>query len=386
MPVTNFGAMPAMPEPHISAAQLEAEIRDATPILIVDVREPAAFEHWPIDAGETDLVNVPLSAIEANPDGVFASLRSRGLPIRVLCARGRTAQVAVARLNHLDTEAVTVSGGMQAWAQLLTASPVTMPTSTIVVQFRREARGCLSYMVIADGEALVVDPAFTVEPYVDEATRRGARITRILDTHVHADHLSGMWSLAQTTGGRPHLSMGAVARGGDPDALVVRDGDHLNIGSADIRVMELPGHTSDNVGLLIDDVALIAGDSLFADSVARPDLEAGDAGASTAARQLHDTLHQRVLTLAPQTVLLPCHYAGGRLTAPIAPTLCEVRDRVLLLRLDVDAFVERLLHAMPPRPENYQQIIAANLARGMGDDIESLEIGANNCAVSSHPG
>ena len=375
-----------MPEPHVSAAQLEAEIRSDATILVLDVREAPAFDHWPLDAAGAKMVNIPLSEIEADPSGVLATLGAEDRPIRVICARGRAARIATARLTDAGANATTVSGGMSAWSQLLVASPVALPTSTLVIQFRREARGCLSYMVIADGGALVVDPALTVEPYLEEAARHGARITRVLDTHVHADHLSGMWNLARATGARRHLSTGAIMRGGDPDAHFVRNGDHLEVGSADIRVVELPGHTSDNVGVMVDDVALIAGDSLFADAVARPDLEMGDAGASTAAHQLHATLHEHVLSLAPATILLPCHYAGGRRANPIAPTLGDVRESIPLLRLAADDFVEQVLHAMPPRPENYRQIIATNLARGAGDDIESLEVGANNCAASPPAG
>lgn len=371
-----------MPAPSISPAQLEDEIRTGAPIVVVDVREPDAFDHWPLDAGETTMVNIPLSRIEADPHGVLAALGGGARAIRTMCARGRTAELATTRLVAAGAEAMTVTGGMRAWAQLLVAATVPMPTATRVVQFRREARGCLSYLIASDGEALVVDPAPAIAHYLDEATRLGVTITHVLDTHIHADHLSGMWALADAVGARVHLSAGAIARGGDPRAVQVYDGDSIAVGSAVVRVVELPGHTSDNVGVLIDDAALIAGDSLFADSVARPDLEVGDAGAATAARQLYQTIQTRIMTLDPKTRLLPCHYSGGRLTNPIAPTLGEVRGQVTLLRLDEDAFVRQVLEAMPPRPDNYEQIIATNLACGNGDDVASLEVGANNCAAS----
>ncbi|MGN6379573.1 MAG: MBL fold metallo-hydrolase, partial [Gaiellales bacterium] len=163
----------------------------------------------------------------------------------------------------------------------------------------------------------------------------------------------------------------------------VEDGRRLELGSADVRVVALPGHTSDMTGLLVDGAALIGGDSLFADAVARPDLEAGDAGAAEAARQLHRTLHACVLSLPADTTLLPCHYPGGRLGGPVAPTLAEVRRAMPQLDAGEDEFVRFLLDSMPPRPANYEQIIAANL--GAGPDAETaarLEVGANNCAVS----
>jgi glyoxylase-like metal-dependent hydrolase (beta-lactamase superfamily II) len=237
--------------------------------------------------------------------------------------------------------------------------------------------------VIAEGEALVVDPAPDVTPYLDEAATRDARITHVLDTHVHAEHLSGARELARAAGARLHLSPAALARGVRfPDEVEpVRDGDAIRLGSAEVAVVALPGHTSDMIGVRLGDAALVGGDSLFADSVARPDLETGDEGAAAAARQLHGTLRDRVGSLPGSMRLLPCHYAGGRLGAPVAPTLAAVREAVPELTLDEDAFVARLLAGMPPRPANYLAIIDVNLGGELDDDAARLEIGANNCAA-----
>jgi glyoxylase-like metal-dependent hydrolase (beta-lactamase superfamily II) len=161
------------------------------------------------------------------------------------------------------------------------------------------------------------------------------------------------------------------------------DGQRLALGTADVRVVALPGHTSDMTGLVVDGAALIGGDSLFEDSVARPDLESGDAGAADAARQLYATLHARVLSLPPSTRLLPCHYPGGRRDGPIAPTLAEVRPRLPELDGDVERFVRGVLDGMPARPANFEAIIESNL--GLSADAEAasrLEVGANNCAAS----
>ena len=164
----------------------------------------------------------------------------------------------------------------------------------------------------------------------------------------------------------------------------MRDGDDLAIGNETVQIVALPGHTSDMIGIRIGKDALIGGDSLFADSVARPDLESGDHGAPDAARLLHRTLRDRVATLPDSMLLLPCHYAGGRLDGHSPRRSTVVRDRVPELALDEEAFVARVLDAMPPRPANYLAIIAVNLGDEPNDDAAArLEIGANNCAANA---
>jgi glyoxylase-like metal-dependent hydrolase (beta-lactamase superfamily II)/rhodanese-related sulfurtransferase len=374
-----------MTRTEVTAAELESEIRTGAPITILDVRDRATFDDWHIEPAGATLINVPLAELERDPVAAVAAAAREPYALRVLCTRGRTSDAATGLLRDAGVDAMSVTGGMIAWSRLLAADIVTVPSAAAIVQFRREARGCLSYLIASGGEALVVDPAPDVEPYVAEAARRGARITHVLDTHVHADHLSGLRRLAAATGAKLHLSTGALARGADAAGVAtVHDGDRIPLGDADVRVIGLPGHTTDNVGVVIDGVAVIAGDSLFVDSVARPDLEVGDTGAAGAARLLHRTLHERLLPLGDDVVLLPCHYGGGRRTAPVVATLGEVRATTPLVDLNADAFVTEVLAAMPPRPQNYLEIIAANLAPVVGgdDDVAGLEVGANNCAAT----
>lgn len=360
---------------EIAPGELEDEIRSGIPITLVDVRQAADFAAWRIDPGAGRVLNL-------DPGEVTAHAAELEGPVRVVCARGNTSARAAAALAEAGVEARSVAGGMAAWSRLLVAAAVEIGTPTTVVQFRREARGCLSYLVARDGRALVVDPAPDATDYANEAARRGARIEAVLDTHVHADHVSGARALTRSSGARLLLSAAAVARGVTYAGVVdpVEDGSRIDLGGARVEIVALPGHTTDNVGVLIDGRALIAGDSLFADSVARPDLEAGDAGAADAAATLYRTLHERVLTLPEDTVLLPCHYPGGRLDRAVVTTIGEAAERVAALHLGVDGFVRATVTDMPPRPANHLAIIAANLGR---DDVDaaSLEVGANNCAV-----
>jgi len=369
-----------MAEHEISADAFERELREGRPVTVLDVRHADAFEAWHLDPGTGTLRRTD----EAGAEGALAGVPADA-EVRVICnagnTSGRVADALADRFPHIRS----VAGGMIGWSRVLACAEIETGGPARIVQFRREARGCLSYLVESEGKALVVDPSPGIEPYLAEAARHGATVTHVFDTHVHADHLSGARELAEHTGARLHMSDRAPARGLQDAGrfATLADGDALPIGAADVRVVALPGHTSDMAGLLVDGRALIGGDSLFADSMARPDLEEGDVGAAAAARQLWATLHERVLTLPGGTLLLPCHYAGGRLAEPIAPTLDQVRAAVPELGLDADSFVRRSLANMPPRPANYLEIIDRNLGEPMDEEMASrLEVGANNCAVS----
>lgn len=243
---------------QMSAAQLEAEIRSGAPIAILDVRDRAAFAQWQIAAGRAPLVNVPLAEIEADPHRSVAAAGLGGRELRVLCTRGRSSADAMTLLRDAGIVATGVEGGMIPWSRLLTCDVVSLTARTAVAQFRREARGCLSYLLASGGEGLVVDPAPEVGAYVAQADHLGIRITHVLDTHVHADHLSGMRSLAVATDATMHLSSGAIMRGADVTGVVaVGEGDRIEVGDSDLRIVELPGHTSDNVGILVDAAAII---------------------------------------------------------------------------------------------------------------------------------
>jgi glyoxylase-like metal-dependent hydrolase (beta-lactamase superfamily II)/rhodanese-related sulfurtransferase len=370
------------PGDQISAEDLELELRRGDRVTLVDIRDPATFAAWHVTGvGAARVVNLPEEEVAADPDSASARIGADA-PVRVICAQGISSQRVVPLLRPRLPDVRNVIGGMIAWSRVLTSSALELPSGTTTVQLRREARGCLSYLVASDGEAVAVDPAPDPAPYLASAAALGAGIVHVVDTHVHADHLSGARELALRASATLHLSRAAIARGLAYPVAPLADGDHIEAGRARIDVIALPGHTSDMIGLLVDGAALIGGDSLFADSVARPDLEADDEGAPDAARTLYTTLMERVGELPGTIRLLPCHYAGGRLDGPIAPTIEEVWQAVPELRLDRDAFVSSVLGDMPPRPQNYLRIIAVNLGQAPLDESAGrLEVGANNCAA-----
>jgi glyoxylase-like metal-dependent hydrolase (beta-lactamase superfamily II) len=273
---------------------------------------------------------------------------------------------------------------MRGWIGTLQGYPVDLGLAGVrLMQVQRPGRGCLSYLVAVGAEALVVDPAPDAPFYRALAERLGARITQVFDTHVHADHISGARALVDLTGAALRLSAASLERGvAFADRVEpVADGEEVVAGPPAIRALALPGHTTDMTGLLIGERALVAGDSLFADGIARPDLQRSDReGALGMAKVLHGTLHDRILGQPGDLTLLPCHTHPGVRPAAIAPRLDQVRAAVPELSIgDPDRFAATLTADMPPRPDNYESIIAVN--SGLEDLDPDLEGGGNSCAA-----
>jgi len=349
------------------------------PTFVLDIRDDADAG---IDAAAARVRHVPAGAATAAAGELAADLPAG--PV-VVCNRGISAHAVAEALQAAGVEAPEVlEDGMRGWLHVLRAVPVDLGVAGLEIrQVQRPGRGCLSYVVAAGGEALVVDPTPDSAFYLDLAGQLGARIVAVVDTHLHADHLSGARELAKRSGAALHVPQGTIERGiaYADEVRPLRDGDRLSIAGVEVRAVALPGHTTDMTGLLIAGRALVAGDSLFADGLARPDLERGDPdGARAMARTLHATLHERVLALGDDVVLLPGHDHAVVRTGAVAPRLAEVRARVEELAIaDPGAFAEHILEGMPPRPANYQAVIEANAGRGPADP--DLESGGNSCAT-----
>jgi glyoxylase-like metal-dependent hydrolase (beta-lactamase superfamily II)/rhodanese-related sulfurtransferase len=373
------------PVPEIGPRSFERELRQGRHLVVIDTRDAAAFAGWQLDPGASALINIPEDEFTRDVAGAIGRI-PRCAPLRVVCAAGNSSRRVAGLLDSHGVGSFSVRGGMIAWSRVVQHDEIALSGPIRVVQFRREARGCLSYLVFVGDEGLVVDPGPDVEPYLAEAKDRGLHITRVFDTHIHADHLSGARRLADEAGATLHLPEPALERGLRYAKRVrgVADGDTFDLGGELVRFVGLPGHTTDMTGLMLGEDALVAGDSLFVDSVARPDLEFSAGRAVESARRLHQTLRTRIGHLADATVLLPAHYAGGRIDGPVVATLSAVRREVGLLAVDEDEFVARLLAAMPDRPANYLKIIAINSGEEISaEEAARLEVGTNNCAAAT---
>jgi len=226
----------------------------------------------------------------------------------------------------------------------------------------------------------VIDASVQPEVYLELAEGHGWQITHVLDTHVHADHLSRSRLLAELSGAGLHMPEGApVSYPFSP----LEDGGEVRIGAARLEALRTPGHTVEITCYLLDGKALFTGDTLFLDSVGRPDLETNREGAREKASSLYGSL-RHVLKLDGETLLLPGHTSepvpfDGK---PVATPLSEVRESVPLLGEDEETFVRQITGRVYPTPDNHERIAELNRAGAQpeGDPTE-LEAGANRCAA-----
>jgi len=249
-------------------------------------------------------------------------------------------------------------------------------------QITHDDLGCASYLIGDEdaGVAAVVDPKFEIDEYLELARYLGVSIEHILETHNHADHVSGHGRLAAATGARIHIHREA---GATYDHEPFDDGWELALGAVKVRAVHTPGHRPEHTSFALIDTsrgeepwALLSGDSLFVGDVARPDLAVDkEQGAQGIFRSLHD-----LLELPAETELWPGHLGGSLcggagMDLKISSTLAYERAHNPLLREgDEDAFVKRAIEGLGPQPPNFQAIVELNKGELLTEGVEVLPL------------
>src|SRR2546422_623905 len=368
-----------MSNPTISTEELRELLECRAPVTVLDVRPAAERAEWAIPGS----VHVDAyGALRGGDPTALADFHpTNGDRVVTVCAAGKTSMLAAQRLRARGLDAVSLEGGMRAWSLAWNTAELPFPASTArIVQLRRTGKGCLSYLIGSDGAAVVIDASLAPQVYRPVAEKHGWRICTVLETHVHADHLSRARALAADTGARLCLpTTDRVSFEYEP----VKDGDIVRVGFARLQSLHTPGHTPESTSYLLDDRALFTGDTLFLAAVGRPDLEASAEQARRRARMLHASL-QRLVALPAETVVLAAHTSAsvafdGR---PISAALRQVQERTSLLGETEETFVTQILTRLPPTPPNHHRIVALNETGALPDDPTELEAGANRCAVA----
>jgi glyoxylase-like metal-dependent hydrolase (beta-lactamase superfamily II)/rhodanese-related sulfurtransferase len=269
--------------------------------------------------------------------------------------------------------------------------------------FKQFYLGCLahaSYMIADGGEAAIVDPQRDVDQYIEEANQAGAKIKYIIETHLHADFVSGHQELAERTGAKIIIGSNANAAF---EHHAVNDGDTLRIGSVELRALATPGHTPESFSWLVEGKKLLTGDTLFIGDVGRPDL-AGGRGYTPEmmASMMYDTLHAKLLKLPDDVEVWPAHGAGSACGRSISKerssTIGAQKQTNYALRpMSREEFVQLMTTDMPAAPQYFprdaelnrrgarplKEVTAPKLTQ-IDDDALVLDVRSENAFGTRH--
>ncbi|MDQ0115447.1 MBL fold metallo-hydrolase [Paenibacillus harenae] len=370
----------------MTPAELASIIMNKQELYILDVRNEEDYSDWRIEGNGITSANLPYFDLLDGVEPALELLPEQG-DVLVVCAKEGSSIFVAERLAESGRSSITyLQGGMKAWSEHLEPVHIgKLQDGGDLYQFVRLGKGCLSYMVLSGGEAAVIDSLRMTVVYKQFAFSRGARITHTIDTHLHADHISGGRALAEETGATYYLP----SKDADEVVFAYSPLEHrseLRVGSTNLAIQPIysPGHTIGSTSLIIDGQYLISGDILFVESIGRPDL-AGKSGYW--AGHLRTTLYDTYAALPKKLIVLPAHFSkytelgeGGKVAAKLGDLF---ESNPGLHFTDEDTFRKAVTEQLPPQPNDYERIRQVNMGKETltQDEQRDMEIGPNRCAI-----
>ena len=368
---------------------------DKENLFLLDVREPDEYKQWNIDGS----VNIPLGKLSEEES---LSIIPKNKKIVTICPHGNRATIAKYILQRYGYNAATLEGGLKAWSSSFEYATVEYHVSNEsnkvrLMQFRRIGKGCMSYMLNSDKESIIIDPVYPVNDYIQKASEIGSKISAVVDTHQHADHISAAKELAKKTNAVYYQSSYENYVGEGKGDKQVKDRDVIDIGKIKIKTLYTPGHTNGSISFLVEGneadqndnnnktkKLLFTGDTLFVNGIGRPDLRDK---AKEFASILYDTLHNKLFNLPPDVIVFPAHFDKDVQSKEIiSSTLDEIKKKgSALLKLDKQSFIDKVSLLVMPTPSNFKEIIAINTGNKplpAPSEALELEIGPNRCSIS----
>lgn len=387
---------------EIEAGELKQKIDRGDNVYILDVRTPQEYKAWKISYDRyKDPLLIPIDQLISSTRAALERV-PRDKEIITVCSHGNRSMMAARLLSQFGYNVKSVKGGMAQWNNVydIAMIPTRSDLPATIWQVRRISKGCMGYIVCSnnDKNAVVIDPTCAIdESFLKVVKDNHLNIVKIIDTHMHADHVSGTSKLARLTGAEACVSSlegyefekdcgFTVDQIKDNDKISITNGLHLH-------AIHTPGHTKGSMSLkLATDgnnscVYLFTGDTLFVDGIGRPDLKDK---AAEYANELYESYHQRILRdFKDDTIILPTHFNSDSVDLvfekPIYGTLETIKNRVKLLSASKEDFINSLVGALSPRPSNYKAITEINKKLISCDQIEmgDLEAGPNSCALKA---
>ncbi|PIE73677.1 MAG: rhodanese [Deltaproteobacteria bacterium] len=372
------------------AKELFQWLTEKEEILVLDVRNDKDFNRFQIESPYPfTMLNISYyDFMEIEEECVARIPRDR--KIRIVCAKeGSARYVAEILEKHNFTDIGYLAGGIKSWGNLLVPRLIEEQDSFSLYQFIRPGKGSCSYGLINDDEIMFFDPSRAADFYLHFATKHNCKIVRTFETHLQADYIAGSRDISRRTGAIFHANEDDFTGSKNRYTQLV-DGEEFAFsdGTPVVRVKFTPGHTPGSTCFIIADKYIISGDTIFIDSVGRPDL---GGKAEEWARQLFDTIG-KVKKLDTELNVLPGHYISWQeansdllFMLPLGEVIARNKDIYDIA--EETEFIAFIKNHMRPQPEEYATIrlVNANLEQFEDDKQEELDLGKNECAASARP-
>jgi glyoxylase-like metal-dependent hydrolase (beta-lactamase superfamily II)/rhodanese-related sulfurtransferase len=453
------GKTTSQQDPKIKSNDLKKDIDKAMvksgDIILLDVREPDEFKQWNIEGS----INIPLGQV---PTTLYKIPKDK--EIVTICPHGNRSGMVTYMLQRQGYNTKTLEGGLKEWSSAFeyTSKEYTISNGKTVnvIQVRKIGKGCLSYIVSfldqsrcsnketdkkvnnddnehgdnfgTNKHAIVIDPVFPVDEYTRIANLKwggNTKISAVLDTHLHADHISAARDLSKRTGAPLYLSsyedystnsssdqvennnhtsfsLTSSSSSSSSSYILLKEGKtqmtHIVTSDRtvkkknndnnkkhdipDLEIIHTPGHTQGSLCFLFGNSLLFTGDTLFVDSIGRPDLRDK---AEEFAPMLYESIHNKIFGIKKnksEVYVFPGHTdrlinSNEILTA----NLTDIRQQAKYLSLSKEEFVSKVISITNPTPPQYKNIIQINKCEKEApslDQIKDLEMGPNRCSIS----
>lgn len=412
-------------DPKITAKELKKAVDNYKvkngDLFLLDVRESDEFNQWNIEGS----INIPLGEI---PDSLNKIPKDK--QVITICPHGNRSGMVTFMLQRQNYDVKTLEEGLKGWSSTFEYATeeykVSENYNVKVIQVRKIGKGCMSYIISASNkklqgatnkeqssqynEAIVIDPVYPAEGYEKIAVlelNTKTKITKVFDTHLHADHISAARELAKKTNATIYLSSyedyssNAYSNQitNQVKVIFLKEEDNLTVNlfesetgsnkektdSLGIQIIHTPGHTAGGLSFLISNKLLFTGDTLFVDSIGRPDLRDKS---EEFASMLYDTLHDKIFRINDKSniMVFPAHSDKMIDSKDIfTADLEDIQNKVRYLNLKKDEFIKKISSITNKTPSQYKEIIQFNKGEKEIpnlDEIKDLEMGPNRCSIS----
>lgn len=398
----------------IKPSELKKKIDDGDDFFILDVRTKQEHDMWSISYDKyRDSTLIPVDTLMLTES---LGKIPKDKEIIAFCAHGQRSAMAAMALSSLGYNVKTVEGGMDGWNHLYDVANIDIsPTIPLKIwQIRRISKGCMSYVIASANErkVTIIDPTCNLDSVIDDLiNKHNLTIERIIDTHLHADHLSGSSKIAAKYNADLLLSAYENYIPEEPSTTnplklkLVKGGEEFNVGDGvNIKAIHTPGHTQGSISYTLSivhkidngipnnggsennglkNLYLFAGDTIFVNGVGRPDLHNKTQEYTS---MLYQTYRDFIFDLPSETILLPSHFSESfNHDRPVYNTINSLKIKLTNISGSADEFANYVSSNIPSQPLNYEKIVKLNRNLVSCDKVyyRDLESGPNSCGIKT---